>query len=163
MKTWLVVAAAVGTLFTCPPVGAVDPAGQMHFVQVANSSFDAYTQNPTQAQKDWMRAHYWRMLVYSPYFDTRLSWFPDGWVYKDLYAIYPDARGIVSETILLKLPRMLPYAAPGRAALQPALERPLGRIHLAGDYLGGVYTDTAISSGQEAALAVRAALQATEA
>jgi len=78
----------------------------------------------------------------------------------DLYAIYPDARGIVSETILLKLPRMLPYAAPGRSALQPALERPLGRVHLAGDYLGGVYTDTAISSGQEAALAVRTALQA---
>ena len=78
----------------------------------------------------------------------------------DLYAIYPEARGIVSETILLKLPRMLPYAAPGRAALQPALERPLGRIHLAGDYLGGVYTDTAISSGQDAALAVRASLQA---
>jgi oxygen-dependent protoporphyrinogen oxidase len=77
----------------------------------------------------------------------------------DLYAIYPEARGIVSETILLKLPRMLPYAKPGRSALQPALERPLGRIHLAGDYLGGVYTDTAISSGQEAALAVRAALQ----
>lgn len=80
----------------------------------------------------------------------------------DLYAIYPDARGIVSETILLKLPRMLPYAAPGRSALQPALERQLGRIHLAGDYLGGVYTDTAISSGQEAALAVRTALQAAE-
>ena len=67
----------------------------------------------------------------------------------DLYAIYPDARGIVAETILLKLPRMLPYAAPGRSALQPALERPLGRVHLAGDYLGGVYTDTAISSGRK--------------
>ena len=78
----------------------------------------------------------------------------------DLYAIYPDARGIVSETMLLKLPCMLPYAAPGRSELQPALERPLGRVHLAGDYLGGVYTDTAISSGQEAALAVRTALQA---
>jgi protoporphyrinogen/coproporphyrinogen III oxidase len=78
----------------------------------------------------------------------------------DLYAIYPDARGIVGETVMLKLPRMLPYAAPGRSALQPALERPLGRVHLAGDYLGGVYTDTAISSGQEAALAVRTALQA---
>ena len=81
----------------------------------------------------------------------------------DLYAIYPDARGIVSETTMLKLPRMLPYAAPGRSALQPALERPLGRVHLAGDYLGGVYTDTAISSGQEAALAVRTSLQAAEA
>jgi oxygen-dependent protoporphyrinogen oxidase len=78
----------------------------------------------------------------------------------DLYAIYPAARGIVAETILLKLPRMLPYAAPGRSALQRPLERPLGRIHLAGDYLGGVYTDTAISSGQDAARAVRASLQA---
>jgi oxygen-dependent protoporphyrinogen oxidase len=77
-----------------------------------------------------------------------------------LYAVYPEARGIVKETILLKLPRMLPYVAPGRAALQPALERPLGRIHLAGDYLGGVYADTAISTGQEAARAIRRALQA---
>jgi oxygen-dependent protoporphyrinogen oxidase len=77
-----------------------------------------------------------------------------------LYAVYPEACGIVKETILLKLPRMLPYVAPGRAALQPALERPLGRIHLAGDYLGGVYADTAISTGQEAARAIRRALQA---
>jgi len=76
----------------------------------------------------------------------------------DLYAIFPQARGHVSETQLLKLPRMLPYPAPGRAALQPALDRPLGRVHLAGDYLGGVYSDTAIASGQEAALAIRRSL-----
>jgi protoporphyrinogen/coproporphyrinogen III oxidase len=75
-----------------------------------------------------------------------------------LYAVYPEARGIVGETMLLKLPRMLPYVAPGRAALQPALERALGRVHLAGDYLGGFYTDTSISTGQEAAAAIRAAL-----
>jgi oxygen-dependent protoporphyrinogen oxidase len=80
----------------------------------------------------------------------------------ELYAIYPEARGLVQETMLLKLPRMLPYAAPGRSALQPALERPLGRIRLAGDYLGGVYTETAISSGEEAATAIRAALERGE-
>src|SRR5262249_31802372 len=76
------------------------------------------------------------------------------------YAVYPEARGIVAETMLLKLPRMLPYVAPGRAALQPALERPLGRVHLAGDYLGGFYTDTAVSTGQEAAQAIRSSLDA---
>jgi oxygen-dependent protoporphyrinogen oxidase len=75
----------------------------------------------------------------------------------DLADIYPETRGLVRETILLKMPRMLPYPAPGRAKLQPALDRPLGRIHLAGDYLGGVYTDTSISTGQEAALAIRRA------
>jgi protoporphyrinogen/coproporphyrinogen III oxidase len=87
---------------------------------------------------------------------------PDGDVERafldDLYAIFPQARGHVRETQLLKLPRMLPYPAPGRAALQPALDRPLGRVHLAGDYLGGVYSDTAIASGQEAALAIRRSL-----
>jgi oxygen-dependent protoporphyrinogen oxidase len=76
----------------------------------------------------------------------------------DLYAIYPQARGLVTETALLRLPRMLPYVAPGRSALQPALERPLGRIQLVGDYLGGVYTETAIASGQDAAAAIRATL-----
>jgi oxygen-dependent protoporphyrinogen oxidase len=73
----------------------------------------------------------------------------------DLYAIYPELRGLVTETILLRMPRMLPYVAPGRAAQQPALERPLGPIHLVGDYLGGVYTETAIASGQAAAAKIR--------
>ena len=75
----------------------------------------------------------------------------------DLAAVFPQTRGLVRETRLLKLPQMLPYPTPGRAALQAALDRPLGRIHLAGDYLGGVYSDTSIASGQEAALAIRAA------
>jgi oxygen-dependent protoporphyrinogen oxidase len=74
---------------------------------------------------------------------------------EDLYAVFPQARGLVTETALLRMPRMLPYVAPGRAALQPALERPLGRIHLVGDYLGDVYTETAISSGQAAAASIR--------
>ena len=78
----------------------------------------------------------------------------------DLAAIYPETRGIVTETQLLRLPRMLPYAAPGRAALQPALDRPLGRIHLAGDYLGGVYVETAIGTGHAAAQAIRRVLRA---
>jgi oxygen-dependent protoporphyrinogen oxidase len=76
----------------------------------------------------------------------------------DLAAIYPAARDIVKETVLSRLPRMLPYVAPGRAAMQPAIERSLGRIHLAGDYIGGVYTETAIASGRDAAVAIRAAL-----
>jgi oxygen-dependent protoporphyrinogen oxidase len=78
---------------------------------------------------------------------------------EDLFSIYPEARGLVKETVLLRMPRMLPYVAPGRSALQPALEQPLGRLHLAGDYLGGVYTETAITSGQAAAASIREALR----
>ena len=78
----------------------------------------------------------------------------------DLYAIYPVARGLVKETALSRLPRMLPYVAPGRAALQPALEQPLGRVHLAGDYLGDTYVETAIATGQSAARAITSELRA---
>ncbi len=77
----------------------------------------------------------------------------------DLHAIYPEARGVVSELITHKLPRMLPYVVPGRAGLQPALERCLAPLHLAGDYLGGFYTETAAATGLAAAEAVLEALE----
>ena len=75
------------------PVEGSTPAsaGTVKFVKAANAAFDVYTQNPTTAQRQWMREHYWRMRTYSPYFDSRLAWFPDAWVYKDLYAIYTDS------------------------------------------------------------------------
>jgi len=38
--------------------------------------------------------------------------------------------------------------------------RQFGRIHLAGDYLGGVYTETAIESGEAAASAISTDLAA---
>ena len=44
----------------------------------------------------------------------------------------------------------LGVAAGARAAV--------GRVHLAGDYLGGVYTETAIQTGESAAAAIRASL-----
>jgi peptidoglycan/xylan/chitin deacetylase (PgdA/CDA1 family) len=63
-------------------------AGVVRFAKSGTSHFDRYTGSPTRALQRWMRAHYWRMRVYTPYFDSRLSWFPQAWVYKDLYAIY---------------------------------------------------------------------------
>jgi hypothetical protein len=42
-------------------------------------------------EQAWMREHYDRMLTYSPYFDSRLAWYPNAWVYKDSYAIYPSS------------------------------------------------------------------------
>jgi oxygen-dependent protoporphyrinogen oxidase len=44
-----------------------------------------------------------------------------------------------------------PYSFPGRAALQPALMRRDSRVFLAGDYLGTLYTETAIQTGFSAA------------
>ena len=44
-----------------------------------------------------------------------------------------------------------PYCFPGRGALQPALLRGGSRVLLAGDYLGTLYTETAIQTGFTAA------------
>jgi putative glycosyl hydrolase-like family 15 (GHL15) protein len=63
-------------------------AAGVEFFAIADSNFDQFTENPTPEAQLWMRVHYDRMLTYSPYFDRRVSWFPNAWVYKDLYAIY---------------------------------------------------------------------------
>jgi oxygen-dependent protoporphyrinogen oxidase len=76
----------------------------------------------------------------------------------DLGDIYPEARRAVREVVIQRWERGLPYPRPGRYRLQPALERPLGRAFLAGDYLGTWYTDTAIQTGTAAAEAIRARL-----
>jgi oxygen-dependent protoporphyrinogen oxidase len=55
----------------------------------------------------------------------------------DLYALYPQTRGIVARATVRRWPLGNVYAAPGRGALQPALQGALGaheNLHLAGDY-----------------------------
>ncbi|MGH3804816.1 MAG: FAD-dependent oxidoreductase [Pseudonocardiaceae bacterium] len=51
-----------------------------------------------------------------------------------------------------------PYSFPGRAKLQPTLTRGAGRVFLAGDYLGTLYTETSITSGFSAAQEVTSVL-----
>lgn len=65
------------------------PEGDVRFYQIASSSLDPYTSDPNAAEQAWMREHYYRMQVWSPYFDQRLSWYPNAWIYKDSYAIKP--------------------------------------------------------------------------
>jgi hypothetical protein len=62
--------------------------GTVCTVTVANSSFDQFTADPYDGLIAWMRRHYSRMIVYAPAFDGKLSWYPNGWVYKDMYAIH---------------------------------------------------------------------------
>jgi oxygen-dependent protoporphyrinogen oxidase len=54
-----------------------------------------------------------------------------------------------------------PYSFPGRAKLQPTLMRRSSRVFLAGDYLGSLYTETAITTGFSAAQEI-VSLLATE-
>lgn len=75
----------------------------------------------------------------------------------DLAGVLPGVS--VAEASLQRWPTGSPYSFPGRARLQPALTRRRGgRVVLAGDYLGTLYTETAVRTGLTAAQDVRALL-----
>jgi oxygen-dependent protoporphyrinogen oxidase len=69
----------------------------------------------------------------------------------DLMRLYPESRGVVREIVVQRWLYGAPYSFPGRAAFQPALTQPIGRIHLAGDYLEFPCMDAAIATATEAA------------
>lgn len=73
----------------------------------------------------------------------------------DLEAIFPVAREVVRDVVIHRWPHGTPFPFVGRSRIQAALERPLGRVHLAGDYLGSWYTETAMWTAVAAASRVR--------
>lgn len=77
-------------LITCALATSASAAsiGKARIARAAPSSFDKYTRNPNAAEKQWIRDHYARLIVFDPYFDSRLSWYPDAWAYENLYAIH---------------------------------------------------------------------------
>ena len=48
-----------------------------------------------------------------------------------LTGLFPDLRGHVKETMILRMPRSLPYPSPGYDRVLQHPRQPLGRIHLA--------------------------------
>jgi oxygen-dependent protoporphyrinogen oxidase len=78
----------------------------------------------------------------------------------DLCATFPGVCRHLVEMELQRWPRGIPYAHVGRGRLQPALTRPLGRIHLVGDYLGTRYVETCAEAAEAAALRIRGQLPA---
>ena len=74
------------------PGALADTAGTVHFVRSADTAFNKYTSSPSPEAEEWLRTHMWRMTVWSPYFDQKTSWFANGWVYDDAYAIYTESQ-----------------------------------------------------------------------
>lgn len=74
---------------------------------------------------------------------------------EDLARIYPITSEVIRETVIHRWSHGVPFPRVGRSRHQAAITRPLGRIHLAGDYLGSWYTETAVSTGAAAARRVR--------
>jgi hypothetical protein len=81
------------------PATAASP-GKLNFTKTAEANFDPYTRAPSAAQQAEMRDRYARMRTFSPYFDSRLSWFPNAWSYQDAYAVYASEQSSLDPYIL---------------------------------------------------------------
>ena len=81
----------------------------------------------------------------------------------DLYAMYPQTRGNVANATVRRWELGNVYAAPGRGALQGALEGALGaqaNLHLAGDYFAELGTmEAAAQTGLAAATRVESRIR----
>lgn len=53
---------------------------------------------------------------------------------RDLLEVLPELEGRLGEPILRRHRRVVPFWAPGRRRSLPTLRKPIGNIHLAGDY-----------------------------
>jgi hypothetical protein len=65
--------------------------GRVNFSRTSNSSLDPYIDAPSTTQQQWLQKNFTRMSVFSPYFDDRTTWYSNGQIYQDLYAIYSDS------------------------------------------------------------------------
>jgi len=83
----------LAAVFSGTPAALADgpAAGTVKFVKRTGPEFDRFTRNPTADFPAWMRAKFWRSEVFTPYFDDKTSWYQNGWVYSDLYAIYKSS------------------------------------------------------------------------
>lgn len=70
---------------------------------------------------------------------------------KDLSEVLPGFENMIEESHIQRWELGAPYCFPGRAKLQETLMKPEERVFLAGDYLGSLYTETAITSAFTAA------------
>ena len=70
---------------------------------------------------------------------------------RELEDTLPELKGHVVERLLHRVDPGIPYPFVGRSRIQAALMEPLGRIHLAGDYLGTWYAETSVWTARQAA------------
>lgn len=85
----LFLAASTGTAQT-------SNSGHVNYQALANPGLDQYTDSPSSSMISWFNTNFFRMGVFSPYFDTRTSWYPNGLVYRDLYGI-PVGSALASQ------------------------------------------------------------------
>ncbi len=89
VASMLLISALLGSMAAVPASAQSSSAtGTVKFFVDGDAGFSTWLEQPTEDQKQFMRDNYYRMQTYAPYFDSRLSWYPNAWDYQDAYAMH---------------------------------------------------------------------------
>ena len=80
-----------------PSAEAGPSEGTVHIVKrMGDPSFDSVVTQPSPMTVTWLNDHFYRMEVFSTFFDDKTSWYPNGLVYSDSAVIYPGSSTATS-------------------------------------------------------------------
>ncbi len=66
--------------------------GDVHIVKrMGDPTFDSVVTKPSPSTVTWLNDHFYRMEVFTTFFDDKTSFYPNGWVYSDSQVIYPGS------------------------------------------------------------------------
>jgi hypothetical protein len=72
-----------------PPSGTASAGRVLYMAPKASGTMVTFIANSTSTDQQWMRTHWQRAAVDGGgWWDSKLSWYPNAWVYLDSYAIY---------------------------------------------------------------------------
>ena len=80
--------------------GLAAPEGHINFYKHTTPADDLYTANPSPADVQFMNTRWARLLTYSGYWDNKLSWFSNAWMYADAVALYSDPNNTLYAQLL---------------------------------------------------------------
>lgn len=88
----------IGALTFLVPNAAISEGSgfPVRLLQIADSGFDRYSSTNDPDEQKWIRDSFERMIVWSSYFDEKLSWYPNGAEYEDLFAIYVEETDLIA-------------------------------------------------------------------
>ena len=65
--------------------------GHVNYFKDSGGGFDTYLNSPTTSTQQWIYNNIAGMKVFAPYFDTKTSWYPNGYVYWNFFGIDPNS------------------------------------------------------------------------
>ena len=142
------------------------PWDDLYTMLVADKSFNVFSNQPNVLRETGKpRQPGGSLMLYSGGPRARPLWELDDTQITERYlhdieAIFPAIRSIVEEVKIQRWENAIPYLPPGRHKLQTALEQPLGRVFLAGDYFDHPAMDGSVVPAVEGARSIREQLRA---